>query len=253
MQKLALLLSLFIALTQTTDAADAPATDVQVAVAANFTAPLEQIAAEFTKETGLKVSISSGSSGKFTAQIENGAPFDVFLSADQTYPKKLVEKKLAEPSSEFTYAIGALVLWSADPKLVDSAGKVLKAGKFKHIAIANPEVAPYGVAAREFLKEENLWDTLRPKMVMGESISQTQQFIASGNAELGFISLSQVKKDKTGSQWLVPAKFYSPILQDAVILTKSATKPAVKKFFEYLKGKKAKAVILDFGYTLPKK
>lgn len=225
--------------------------DVRVAVASNFLAPLQQIGRAFTLETGTQVEISSGASGKFFAQIENGAPFDIFLSADQSYPKTLIEKKLAKLGSSFTYAIGSLVLWSADPKLIDADGKVLKELKFKHLAIANPKLAPYGIAAEEALKKMGMIEKVRPLLVMGENVAQTHQFIVSGNAELGLIPLSEALPEKNGSQWIVPRELYSPIRQDAVILSKAKNVADVKKFFEYLKGKESKAIIKNFGYTLP--
>ena len=224
--------------------------DINIAVASNFRAPLEEIANLYTKTTSKKVVISSGSSGKFVAQIENGAPFDLFLSADQKFPRALIEKKLAEQSSRFTYAIGSLVLWSSSPELVDGEAGVLKRLNFKHLAIANPDLAPYGLAAKQTLEKMGLWEKVKSKIVMGENIEQTEQFIASGNAELGFIPLSMVKTLK-GTHWLVPSENYSPILQDAVILSRSKDKPEVKKFFAFLKSKGAKGIIESYGYSLP--
>jgi molybdate transport system substrate-binding protein len=235
----------------------AHAADLQVAVAANFQAPLEAIAKSYTAATSHKVLIVSGASGKFFAQIENGAPFDVFLSADQTFPKKLVEKKLADPASRFTYAEGALVLWSPDPKRIDAEGKVLRDNQFKHLAIANSELAPYGKAAEETLQKLGLFETLKPKFVTGESVGQTFQFISSGNAELGFVPLSMTKDpvsklQKHGSQWIVPKEDYAPILQDAVLLTSSKNKKQAQAFLDYLKTKEVKTTIGTFGYTFSK-
>ena len=227
------------------------ADEVQVAVAANFTAPLQKIAPEFEKATGHKIVASYGSTGKFYAQIRNGAPFEVLLAADDETPAKL-GKEGAVAASQFTYAIGKLVLWSAKPAVVDSQGEVLKRGGFDHIAIANPKLAPYGAAAMEVLKALGATDALQAKIVTAENISQTQQFITSGNALLGFVALSQVLKDGAieGSAWIVPQKLYSPIRQDAIILEKGKNKAAAEALVRYLKGDAAKAVIKSYGYDL---
>lgn len=229
------------------------AAEVQVAVAANFTAPMQKIAAEFEKDTGHKAVLAFGATGKFYAQISNGAPFEVLLCADDETPAKLEKELLTVPGTRFTYAIGKLVLWSAKDGYVDGKGDILKAGDFKHIAIANPKTAPYGAAAVEVLKKLNLIDALQPKLVQGENISQTHQFVSSGNAQLGFIALSQVYKDGkvvSGSGWIVPANLYDPIRQDAVVLAKGSANPAAKALTEYLKSDKAKGIIKSFGYEL---
>jgi molybdate transport system substrate-binding protein len=230
------------------------ADEVQVAVAANFTAPMQQIAAQFEKESGHKAVLSFGATGKFFAQIVNGAPFEMLLAADDETPARLEKDGQGVPGSRFTYAIGKLVLWSADPALVDGKGEVLKTGNFKHLAIANPKTAPYGAAAVETLTKLGLLANLQPRFVQGENISQTQQFIVTGNAELGFIALSQVIKDgkiTAGSAWAVPANLYEPIRQDALLLSKGKDKPAAAALLAYLKGDKAKAIIKTFGYELP--
>ena len=245
--------ALFVALTATI-AGFAHADEVQVAVAANFTAPMQQIAAQFEKDTGHKAVLSFGATGKFYAQIVNGAPFELLLAADDETPARLEKEGQGVAGSRFTYAIGKLVLWSADPALVDGKGEVLKTGNFKHLAIANPKTAPYGVAAVETLSKLGLLASLQPRFVQGENISQTQQFIVTGNAELGFIALSQVIKDGrigAGSAWTVPANLYEPIRQDAVLLAKGKDKPAAAALLAYLKGDKAKAIIRSFGYELP--
>lgn len=241
------LVGLFIAHTS------ALADEVSVAVAANFTAPMQKIAADFEKVTGHKVAIAFGATGKFYAQIKNGAPFELLLAADDETPAKLIKENAAVAGSQFSYAMGKLVLWSAKPAIVDGAGEVLKKGGFDHLAIANPKVAPYGAAAIEVMKALGVNDTLQPKIVTGESISQTYQFIQSGNALLGFVALSQVLKDGKieGSSWVIPAKLYTPIRQDAVILEKGKGKPAAEALMKYLKSDKAKAVITSFGYELP--
>ncbi|WP_312263596.1 molybdate ABC transporter substrate-binding protein [Rivihabitans pingtungensis] len=232
----------------------AQADEVAVAVAANFTAPMQKIAAEFEKDTGHKAVLSFGATGKFYAQIVNGAPFEVLLSADDETPAKLEKEQAGVAGSRFTYAIGKLVLWSAKPGYVDSKGEVLKKGEFARLSIANPKTAPYGQAAMETLDKLKLLPALQPKIVQGENISQAHQFVATGNAELGFVALSQVYVDgklTSGSMWQVPGTLYSPIRQDAVVLNKGAGKPAVQALMTYLKSAKARAVIHSYGYDLP--
>ncbi len=245
-----LISTLLVALVATVS--NAQADEISVAVAANFTAPMKQIAEVFEKETGHKIQAAFGATGKFYAQIKNGAPFDVLLAADDETPTKLVKENAAVAGSQFTYAMGKLVLWSAKPAIVDQAGEVLKKGGFDHIAFANPKLAPYGAAAVETLKSMGVYDTLQPKVVTGESIAQTYQFVSSGNALLGFVALSQVLKDGKieGSSWVVPAKLYSPIRQDAVILEKGKGKPAAEALMKFLKADKAKAIIQSYGYEL---
>ena len=231
----------------------ARAGEVQVAVAANFTAPAKLIAADFQKDTGHKAVLSFGATGKFYAQIKNGAPFDVLLSADDTTPAKLESEGAAVAGSRFTYATGKLVLWSAKSDVVDAKGEVLKNGGFDHIALANPKLAPYGVAAMETMKALGVLDALTPKFVQGENIAQTHQFVATGNALLGFVALSQVMKDGTiteGSAWVVPANLHEPIRQDAIILNNGKGQPATEAWMTYLKGDKARAVIESFGYEI---
>lgn len=227
--------------------------EVQVAVAANFTAPMQAIAVEFEKDTGHKAVVAFGATGKFYAQIANGAPFEVFLAADDTTPARLEGEGATVAGSRFTYAVGKLVLWSAREGFVDSKGDVLKKGGFQHLSIANPKTAPYGAAAMDTLAKLGLADTLRGRVVQGENITQAHQFIATGNAELGFVALSQVFKDgkvSSGSAWIVPVDYYEPIRQDAVILAKGKDNPAAKALADYLKGPKAVAVIRSYGYEL---
>ncbi|HSV50502.1 MAG TPA: molybdate ABC transporter substrate-binding protein [Burkholderiaceae bacterium] len=226
---------------------------VQVAVAANFTAPMKAIAAEFEKDTGHKAQLSFGATGKFYAQIKSGAPFDVFLSADDETPVRLGSEGEAVAASRFTYATGRLVLWSAKPDGVDAKGEILKRNEFKALAIAAPKLAPYGAAAVETLKALGLLDAVAPKFVQGESIGQTFSFVATGNAELGFIALSQVYEDgklKSGSGWVVPASLHSPLRQDAVQLARAKGNPAAAALLAYLKSDKAKAVIRAYGYEV---
>lgn len=227
------------------------AAEVQLAVAANFARPIEKIAAAFERDTGHKAIIATGSTGKFYAQIRAGAPFEVLLAADDETPKKLVAEGMAVASSEFTYARGSLVLWSAKPGLVDARGEVLKKGSFAHLAICNPKLAPYGLAAVETLKAMGLYESLKPKLVEAENIAQAYQFTASGNAEIGFVALSQVIPlgNKT-SYWSVPETLHSPILQDAVLLKKGEANPAALALLKYLKGEAARSVILSYGYRL---
>lgn len=233
-------------------ALNAQAGEVSVAVAANFAGPLAKIGEGFAQSTGHRLKVSAGSTGKFYAQIVAGAPFEVLIAADDETPKKLVAEGHAVAGSQFTYAIGKLVLWSAQPGYVDDQGGVLTQGKFAHIAIANPKTAPYGRAALEVLKARGLRDTLARKLVTGESIAQAYQFIATGNAELGFVALSQVAvpgKPAAGSYWLVPASLYGEIRQDAVLLKSGERNPAAAALLAYLKSAPAKAVIQSYGYA----
>jgi molybdate transport system substrate-binding protein len=231
----------------------ASADEVQVAVAANFTAPMQKIAADFEKDTGHKATLAFGATGKFYAQIKNGAPFQILLAADDETPAKLDKEGMTVSGSRFTYAIGTLVLWSAKPDFVDAKGEVLEKGNFEHIAIANPKLAPYGASAMETMAKMGVADKLANKFVQGENIAQTYQFVATGNAELGFVALSQVMKDGkigSGSAWVVPARMHAPIRQDAVILTTGKDSKAAAELMKYLKSAKALAVIKSYGYEV---
>lgn len=231
----------------------AQAGEVRVAVAANFTAPMKRIAADFEMDTGHRAQLAFGGTGKFHAQILSAAPFEILLSADGETPARLAQEGLAVAASQFTYAKGKLVLWSAQPGIVDARGEILKRGDFAHLSIANPRLAPYGVAAVEVLKKLGLHDALAPKFVTGENIGQAFQFVKSGNAPLGFVALSQVMQDgriAAGSAWVVPADLYQPIRQDAVILEKGRANPAAQALMSYLKGEKARAIIRSYGYDL---
>ncbi|MFB1486688.1 MULTISPECIES: molybdate ABC transporter substrate-binding protein [unclassified Thiocapsa] len=233
--------------------APALADDIQVAVAANFTAPMKEIAAAFEKETGHVVKAAYGSTGKFYAQIKNGAPFEALLSADDTTPTKLFDEGAAVSGTQFTYAIGSLVLWSSKPDVVDSDGAVLKSGDFNKVSIANPRTAPYGAAAIEVLTGLGLLEQVQPKFVTGENIAQTFQFVSTGNADVGFVALSQVmeKGELTGgSAWIIPGSLHKPILQDAVVLSPGKDKPAVAALMQFLKGDEARAIITSFGYEI---
>jgi molybdate transport system substrate-binding protein len=235
-----------------TSAAAPPAiaADINVAVAANFTEPAKEIAALFERKTGNKVIFSFGASGQFYTQITQGAPFQVFLSADQERPEKAETDGFAVPGTRFTYAVGKLVLWSRDANLVKGES-TLKDGTFTKIAIANPAAAPYGTAAIETMKALHVYETLQPKLVQGNSIAQTFQFVDTGNAELGFVALSQVIERKEGSRWLVSNSLYAPIKQDAVLLKKGADVEAAKAFLEFLKGPETAAIESKFGYGTP--
>ena len=245
--------SILLAVTGIMLAIPAMAAEVNVAVAANFTAPMKQIVAEFEKETGHKAVLSFGASGKFYAQIKNGAPFQLLLSADDEKPIQLVKDGLGVADSRFTYAIGTLVLWSPKAGFVDAKGDVLSKGLYNKLAIANPKLAPYGVAAMEVLTKQGLLSAITPKFVQGENISQTFQFVSTGNAELGFIALSQVMKDgkiTSGSAWIVPGKRHTPIRQDAVLLSNGKDNAAARALLGYLKSEKAKKIIRTYGYEI---
>ena len=225
--------------------------EVSVAVAANFTAPLKEIVTRFERESGHKVVASFGATGQFYAQIRNGSPFDMLLAADESVPTKLEQEGNAVPGTRFTYAIGRLVLWSAKTGLVDDRGAVLSVGEFGHLAIANPITAPYGLAAVQTLKALGEYERIAPKFVQGANITQTFQFIQTGNAPLGFVAMSQVFENgklQSGSVWIVPTKLYAPIRQQAVVLSKGRSNPVALAFFSYLKGKAARDVMRYYGY-----
>ncbi|AZE73100.1 Molybdenum ABC transporter, substrate-binding protein ModA [Pseudomonas synxantha] len=231
----------------------AHADEVQVAVAANFTAPIQAIAADFEKDTGHKLVAAYGATGQFYTQIKNGAPFEVFLSADDTTPQKLEAEGDTVKGSRFTYAVGTLALWSAKEGYVDAKGDVLKKNQFQHLSIANPKAAPYGLAATQVLARQDLTELVKDKLVEGQNITQAYQFVSTGNAELGFVALSQIYKDgkvTKGSAWIVPASMHDPIKQDAVILNKGKDSAAANALVDYLKGPKAAAVIKSYGYEL---
>ena len=226
---------------------------VQIAVAANFTAPAKALAEVLAKTTGHEAKLSFGATGAFYTQIKNGAPFVVFLAADDERPLKLEKEGDTVPGTRFTYATGQLVLWSAKPGVVDDQGAVLKSGQFNKLAIANPKLAPYGAAAVQTMEKLGLAAALQPKLVTGESIGQTYTFIATGNAELGFVALSQVLeggKLKGGSAWIVPAKYHEPIVQDAVVLKRAANNPAAKAWMALLHSAGAKDLIRSYGYAV---
>jgi molybdate transport system substrate-binding protein len=232
----------------------AMADEAQVAVAANFAEPARRLGERFSQATGHKLAISSGSSGKFYAQIKNGAPFDLLLSADDTTPGRLEQDKLAVPGTRFTYAIGKLVLWSPKAGLVDDKGEVLRGKSFNRLAIANPRLAPYGAAAKQTMEKLAVWQALQGRLVQGENIAQTFQFVSSGNADLGFVALSQIREPgrvPEGSYWLVPAAFHHPLKQDAVLLAPGTGNSAARAFLQYLASAPTRELIRAYGYDLP--
>ncbi len=252
-QLLRRLLAVTAALTVSFSVASVHAETVNVAVAANFTAPAKALAEVFARTTGHEAKLSFGATGAFYTQIKQGAPFDVLLAADDERPIRLEKEGDTVPGSRFTYATGQLVLWSAKPGFVDDKGAVLKSGNFNKIAIANPKNAPYGAAAVQAMEKMGLAAALQPKLVTGESIGQTYNFIATGNAELGFVALAQVLdggKLKSGSMWVVPADHHAPIIQDAVILKRAAGNPAAKAWMELLQKPQSKQFIRSYGYEV---
>jgi molybdate transport system substrate-binding protein len=247
------LTSLLFSLAQCGVFSTASAAKVSVAVASNFTAPMQKIAQTFEADTGHKALLAFGATGGFYAQIKNGAPFQVLLAADKETPERLEKEGLGVAGARFTYAIGKLVLWSKQPSLVDDKGEVLRQGGFDKLALANPKLAPYGAAAIETLSKLGLLTQLKPKFVEGANIGQTFQFVASENAALGFVALSQVFADgrlTQGSAWMVPARFHAPIQQDAVLLKTGKDNAAATALMTYLQGDKARAIIRAYGYDL---
>jgi len=231
----------------------ASAAEVSVAVASNFTVPMQKIAQAFEQDTGHKALLAFGATGGFYAQIKNGAPFQVLLAADKETPARLEKEGLGVAGARFTYAIGKLVLWSKQAGLVDDKGEVLRKGSFDKLAIANPKLAPYGTAAMQALTKLGLLAQLQPKFVEGSNIGQTYQFVASENAALGFVALSQVYAEgrlSHGSAWIVPAIFYAPIQQDAVLLNSGKNNATATALLNYLKTEKAQAIIRAHGYDL---
>jgi molybdate transport system substrate-binding protein len=227
--------------------------ELSVAVAANFMAPMHKLAAAFERDTGHRLRLSFGSTGRMVAQIRHGAPFDVFLAADEEGPIRLVQERLAAASSRHTYAIGRLVLWSLQPGLVDARGEVLRRAEVGHLAIADPKLAPYGRASVQVLDSLGLRALWARGLVQGESITQAHQFVASGNAALGLVALSQVFEGERlikGSAWVVPAQLHSPIRQDMVLLTRGQSHPAAAAFMAYMRSEAARVIIRRAGYEL---
>lgn len=228
------------------------ADEIRIAVASNFKTTLEALARDFESHQDHQLIIASGSTGKHYAQIINGAPFDLFFAADVRRPKLLEQQQRIVPDSRFTYAFGRLVLWSPKPGYIDANGEVLEQGDFRHLAMANPRLAPYGLAAKQVLQHLGLYQQLLPRLVRGENIGQTFQYVATGNAKLGFIAFSQIHHPGNpvrGSWWEIPARLYDPIQQQAVQLT---DRPAGREFLTYIKGDKARMIIQSFGYATTK-
>lgn len=243
------MIRLFVAIALFLNSTAIIAEQIRVAVASNFAAAMKVIAKNFESETGHKVILAFGSTGKHYAQIRNGAPFDIFFAADNHRPKLLEQAGLAVADSRFTYAVGKLVLWSKTKDYVDTDAKILQHGNFHHMAIANPKLAPYGQAAQQILQGRGVWSKLQRRLVRGENISQTFQFVSSGSAELGFVAYSQLKYPGNdaipGSHWLVPTSLYSPILQQAVLLK---DKLLARTFLAYVRSNKILNIIRDYGY-----
>ncbi len=245
--------SLFTLLFATLVQSSALAAEAQVAVAANFAEPIKAIAAVLEKTTGHTLKVSTGASGAFYTQIKNGAPFDVFLSADNERPEMLEKDGLAQPGTRFTYATGKLVLWSVKAGRVDDKGAVLKAADLGKVAFANPKTAPYGAAAMQVVDKLGLKDAITPKLVQGESIGQTFNFVKTGNADVGFVAMSQVLEGgqlKAGAMWVIPQTHYDPISQDAVLLKKGAGNEAAKALLKLLQSPNIKDLIRSYGYEL---
>ncbi|MEJ2124391.1 MAG: molybdate ABC transporter substrate-binding protein [Alphaproteobacteria bacterium] len=225
--------------------------EAKIAVSANFTAAAKDIAKAFQAKTGHKAVLAFGSTGKLFTQIANGAPFEAFLAADQKRPQKAEAEGLAVPGSRFTYAKGKIVLFSTDAKLVDDAGKVLgKPDAFDKLAITNPKTAPYGAAAVEAMNKLGVYAGVKSKLVKGDNLAQTYQFIVTKNAQLGFVAYSQVVNAKGGSKWVVPDNLYAPIRQDAVLLKTGENNEVAKAFLAFLKGEEAHAILKNYGYGL---
>jgi molybdate transport system substrate-binding protein len=228
------------------------AAEALVAVAANFTDVVNALKEKFAAASGHRLTITTGSTGKLYAQITNGAPYDILLAADAERPVLLEKSKYGVPGSRFTYAIGRLALWSANEALIGTDGAAtLRAGAFRHLAIASPKLAPYGAAAKQTLEALGLWDGMQQRIVQGENIGQVFSMISTGNAELGFVALSYVvnpRNPKKGSRWDVPTDLYQPIRQDAVLLAHGKDNPAATGFLAYLKTAETRRFIAAFGY-----
>ena len=235
---------------------EAIADEIKIAVASNFYPTMKELVKHFelitnNSDTTNNIVLISGSSGKHYAQILNGAPFDLFFSADKLRPNMLEKEEVFNNQSRFTYALGKLALWSPFNEYVDSDGQVLYNDDFRFLAIANPKIAPYGIASKETLISMNLWQDMEEKLVKGENIAQTFQFAKSGNAKLGFVSYSQIlslNSSSEGSYWLVPQSMYQPIEQQAILLKDSSLG---KDFLSFIKSNEALDIIKRNGYDLP--
>ncbi len=229
----------------------AHADDIHVAVAANFQATLKTLARRFEQQTGDRVLISTGSTGKLYAQIRQGAPFEVFLAADDQRPALLEQQGFAIRGSRFSYALGKLVLWSREPGKVDPRGEALRHGKIRRLAIANPKTAPYGRAAQQTLHAMGLWHDWQPRLVRGENVGQTMQFAVTGNVDAAFVALAQVPQSDgapSGSVWIVPESDYQAIEQQAVLLRTAGSTQAARRFVQFLQSDGAREWIAREGY-----
>lgn len=227
------------------------ATELNIAVASNFVKPLKQIVQLYNKDNQAQIQISTASTGVLYNQIKNGAPFDILLAADDIIPQKLVNEKLAIESTNFTYAVGRVVLWSRKPNYVDESGVKLNSLMYNHIAIANPKLAPYGIAGYQTINYFNLGEKMKLKIVSADNINSTYQIVASGNAELGFVALSQVMQNgklSSGSAWIVPENIAHTIKQNAIVLSKSTGNAQAYNFINFLKSKPAQQIIHSYGY-----
>ena len=228
------------------------AEQIRVAVASNFIFPIKELSKEFENTTGNKVLVISGSTGKLYTQIHQGAPFEVFLAADSNRPELLEKEGIGVPGSRFTYAVGRLVMWSADPKFATKFGLHVLGQKFlRYLAIANPKTAPYGKATEQVLRKKGYWEKIQSRLVRGENISQTLQFVVTGNAQIGFISLSQLSGSRGllgGTSWLVPLSLHEPIQQQAILLKRANSNHVAREFLKLLKSKKGQKIIKNYGY-----
>lgn len=246
-------LRLFLALTSAMCCLTTQAGEVAVAVAANFSAPMQKIAKAFEQDTGHKAQLAFGATGKFYAQIKNGAPFAVLLAADDETPTRLEKEGLAMAGTRFTYAVGRLALWSKQPNFVDDKGEILRSNRFEKLAIADPKLAPYGAAAMEVIQRMGVQPNVTPKIVQGDSIGQSYQFVSTENAQLGFVALSQISIDgrlTQGSAWVVPQSLHTPLKQDAVLLKAGKDNAAALALLKYLQSDAAKTIIRGYGYAL---
>ena len=231
---------------------DALAKELRIAVASNFLLPLKELSRKFKESTGHKVVVISGSTGKLYAQIKQGAPFDILLAADSLRPELLEKEGIGVPGSRFTYAVGRLVLWSKDSKLpLKNDLQVLNHKNFRYLAIANPKTAPYGKAAEQVLRKKGFWEQIQNRLVRGENISQTFQFVMTGNADIGFIALSQLRKNQgLGFSWIVPQEWHDPIQQQCILLKRAKTNKAARQFLNFIKSNRIKKQIESYGYSL---
>ena len=231
---------------------DALAKELRIAVASNFLLPLKALSKNFKESTGHKVVVISGSTGKLYAQIKQGAPFDILLAADSIRPELLEKEGVGVPGSRFTYAVGRLVLWSKDSKLpLKNDLQVLNHKNFRYLAIANPKTAPYGKAAEQVLRKKGFWEQIQNRLVRGENISQTFQFVMTGNADIGFIALSQLRKNQgRGFSWIIPQEWHDPIRQQGILLKRAKTKKAARQFLNFIKSNRIQKQIQSYGYSL---